>query len=167
MANPENNLTAFYVSAFATLKNTLLGLGGTQFDPVRYSIRPVMETVIARFFERYQREGRATSAELVAMANQVTDHTMPLERLVRFQAVFNRFAYVADVKLEATGGTLTQRGAEIELLSMSNELSRFYLRGSPLAMSDYRTRVVQAIHHEHGPDRLKVRWDPIAHMYGY
>lgn len=167
VANPENNLTGFYVSAFATLQNTLLTMGGQHFDPARFSIRPVMETIVARFFETYQREGRVTASELVAIANQVTDHAMPLERLVRFQTVFQRFAYVADVKLEATGGTLTQRGTQIELLSMSNELTRFFLRDSPLAMSDYRTRVVQAIQHEHKGGRLHIRWDPIAHMYGY
>ncbi|HRP05749.1 MAG TPA: hypothetical protein PLV87_12630, partial [Opitutaceae bacterium] len=167
VASPENNLTGFYASAFGTLQNALLGMGDQHFDPARFSIRPVMETIVARFFETYQREGRVTASELVTIANQVTDHTMPLERLVRFQTVFQRFAYVADVKLEATGGTLTQRGTQVELLSMSNELTRFFLRESPLAMSDYRTRVVQAIQHEHAGGRLQVRWDPIAHMYGY
>lgn len=167
LANRDNDLTGLYVSIFATLQNALLGLSGDLYDGRRLSMRPVMETVISRFFDIYQRSGRISAAELIDIANDVTDGAAPLERLLRFQSIFERFAYFADVELSATGGSLTERGTAIELLTMANEVSRFFLRGSPLAMSDFRTRVVRGMTHEIAGDRVILRWEPIAHMYGY
>ena len=167
VTSPGNDLTGFYVSLFGTLKNAVLGLSGDLFDDRRISVRPVMETIVSRFFAEYQRHGRVSAQALIDIANDVTDHAAPLERLLRFQSIFDRFAHVADVTLEATGGSLTQRGEAVELLTMANEVSRFYLRGSPLSMADFRTRVVRGIRHEARPDHVLVSWEPIAHMYGY
>lgn len=167
LANRQNDLTGLYVSIFGTLQRAILGLSGDLYDGRRLSIRPVMETVVSRFFDVYQRNGRISAAELVDIANDVTDGSVPLERLLRFQSIFDRFSYFADVELSATGGTLTERGPDIELLTMANEVSRFFLRGSPLSMSDFRTRVVRGISHEISADRIILRWEPIAHMYGY
>lgn len=165
--NADNDVTGFYVSVFGTLQNALLDMGGNLFQLRRHSIRPVMETIVARFFDQYQREGTISALDLIGIANQVTDSTLPLERLLRFQSVYGRYAYVADVQLTSTGGSLTQRGASIEVLTMNNELSRFFLRESAYEMSDFRTHIVQDINHNRIEDGIELTWDPIAHMYGY
>jgi len=163
----ENDVVAFYVSIFGTLQNALAGLGRKRFDPARHSLRPIMETIVAQFIDRYQRQGHASVADIVDIANAVTDSALPLERLARYQTVFEAYAHVEDIDLKNTGGSLTQRVRELELLSMASELGRFYLRDSPFEMSDYRTHVVQNIQHEEREDAMYVRWDPIPHMFGY
>lgn len=167
LANRENELTGLYVSIFTTLQHALLSLSGNLYDGRRLSARPVMETVISRFFDAYQRSGHISAAQLIEIANDVTGGSAPLERILRFQSIFERFAYVADVELTASGGSLTDRGTSIELPTMAQEVSRFFMRGSPLAMSDVRTRLVRRITHEIVGDSVILRWEPIAHMYGY
>jgi hypothetical protein len=163
----ENDVNGFYVSVFGTLQRALAGMGQTRFDHKRHSLRPVMETVVGQFIDRYQRQGSIRASELVAIANQVTDYSLPIERIARYQTVFEEFAHIEDVSLTNTGGSLTQKTNELELLTMSSELGRFYLRNAPYEMSDYRTHIVQNVRHESLSDTLYVNWDPIGHMFGY
>ena len=163
----ENDVIGFYISMFGTLQNSLAGMGRDRFDPERHSLRPVMETIVAQFIDRYQRQGHASASELVAIANAVTDFSLPLERLTRYQTIFDAYAHVEDIDLKNTGGSLTHKVRELELLSMSSELGRFFLRDSPYEMSDYRTHIVQNIHHQESDESMVIRWDPLPHMYGY
>lgn len=165
--SPDNDVFGFYVSIFSTLQKALSDMGRRRFDIRRNSIRPVMETIVAQLMDLFQRNGQVSSSDLINIANSVTDNSLPLERLIRYQSIYDKYAYVHEVELENTGGSLTKRGQDIELLSMANELSRFYLRHSPFEMSDYRTHIVQNVQHANTDDALKVRWDPIPHMYGY
>ena len=163
----QNDVVGFYVSVFGTLQNALVAMGRERFDPDRHSIRPVMETIVAQFIDRYQRNGAATAQDLLNIANAVTDHSLPLERLLRYQTIFDTHAHIEDIELKNTGGSLTQRSRHLELLNMSSELNRFFLRSAPYEMSDYRTHVVQNVRHETADENLIVRWDVIPHMYGY
>lgn len=163
----DNDVIGFYVSIFGTLQNALTGMGRDRFDPERHSIRPVMETIVARFVDSYQRNGQATAEDLVSITNAVTDHALPVERLTRYETIFDNYAHVQDVALKNTGGSLTRKTREIELLSMESELSRFYVHDSPFEMSDFRTHVVQNIRHFQTDTEIAVYWDPIPHMYGY
>ncbi len=92
---------------------------------------------------------------------------MPLERLFRFAKVFRDHEYVEQIELENTGGSFTRIGDNLELLTMNNEVRRFYLAGSPFEMSDYRTQVVQRITETRSDAGLVIAWVPISHMYGY
>ncbi len=163
----DNDVVGFYISVFGTLQNAFVGMGQFRFDPDRHSVRPVMETVVSQFIDQYQRKGAATAQDLIDIANSVTDYTLPLERLLRYQSIFDEYAHVEDIDLKNTGGSLTQRSRQLELLSMSNELIRFYLRGAPYEMSDYRTHVVQNVRHKESDGNTIVHWDAIPHMYGY
>jgi hypothetical protein len=163
----DNDVIGFYASIFGTLQNALAGMGQSRFSPDRHSIRPVMETIVAQFVDLYQRNGQASSSDLIAIAEAVTDHSLPLARLARFQTIFDGYAHIEDNELRNTGGSLTQKDRQLELLSMSSELARFYLRESPYEMSDYRTHIVQNVRHESNDTGVYVRWDPIPHMYGY
>ena len=163
----DNDVNGFYVSVFGTIHKALVGLGGSRFNSRVNSIRPIMETVTAQFIDLYQRKGAVTATDLIQIVNDITDNSLPLERLIRYQTVFEEHAHIADVDLTNTGGSLTQRTREIELLTLSSELSRFFLRDSPYEMSDYRTHIVQDIDHSEIEEGVYVHWDPIAHMYGY
>lgn len=165
--SPDNDVLGFYVSVFGTLQKALGDMGRHRFDIHRHSLRPVMETIVTQFKDEFQRRGSISAAELIRIANRVTDNSLPLERLVRYQSIFEAYSHVEDIELENTGGSLTRRGRDIELLTMANELSRFYLRQAPFEMSDYRTRIVQNVTHRQEADVLQVTWDPIPHMYGY
>ena len=163
----DNDVTGFYVSVFGTVQNALVRLGETRFNYQRHSIRPVMETIVSQFIDLYQRQGSITATDLIAIANGVTDNSLPLERIIRFQTIFDHYAHVSDVELTNTGGSLTQRNPELELLTMSSELGRFFLKSAPYEMSDFRTHIVQNMRHSSGENSVDVSWDPIAHMYGY
>jgi len=163
----ENDVVAFYVSVFGTLQNTLAGMGRDRFDQTRHSLRPVMETIITQFVDQYQRQGHITSTDLVTIANAVIDNALPIERITRYQTIYDTYAHIEDVGLKNTGGSLTQKVSQIELLTMASEVGRFYLRSSPFEMSDYRTHIVQNIRHHDSDTGLQIRWDPIPHMYGY
>ena len=163
----DNDVSGFYFSVFGTLQNALVEMGSDRFDLARFSVRPVMETIVARSLDLYQRQGSLSASQIVEIANRVTDHTLPLERLTRYETVFTQFAYVADVELDHTGGSLTRRSRQIELLTMRSELVRFFVRDAPYEMSDFRTHIVQNVHHEPQDNGTFVSWDPIPHMYGY
>ena len=168
IANAQNdNLHGFYTSVLGTLQNTLINMGAGRFHPHRHSIRPVMETIVHQFKEDFQRRGSIYARDLVAIANDVTDHSMPLERLFRFPRVFRDHVYVEEVALENTGGSFTRLGKDLELLTMQNEVRRFYLAGSPFEMSDYRTQVVQGVRDTTTDRGRVISWVPISHMYGY
>ncbi|NKC01810.1 MAG: hypothetical protein GKR90_25375 [Pseudomonadales bacterium] len=163
----DDNLHGFYASVIGTLQNALVGMGETRFHPDRHSLRPVMETIVYQFKEEFQRRGSIRAGDLIRIANQVTDHSMPLERLFRFAKVFRDHEYVEQIELENTGGSFTRLGDNLELLTMNNEVRRFYLAGSPFEMSDYRTQVVQRITETRSDAGLVIAWVPISHMYGY
>lgn len=165
--SPANDVVGFYSSVFGTLQNALVAMGRNHFDPDRFSIRPVMETIVAQSIDTYQRQGQLSASQLVDIANFVTDSSLPLERLIRFQTVFDQYSYIEDVPLSNTGGSLTDRSSKRELLSMSSEVRRFFLRDSPFEMSDYRTHIVQNIHQKPSQHGYQLQWDPIPHMYGY
>ena len=117
--------------------------------------------------DRYQRQGHASSTDLIDITNAVSDNSLPIERVTRYQTIFDSYAHIEDVNLKNTGGSLTKKVREVELLSMESELGRFYLRHSPFEMSDFRTHVVQNIRHHDSDREMLVVWDPIPHMYGY
>lgn len=164
---PNNDVLGFYVSVFGTIQKALGEMGRDRFDIRHHSMLPVMETIVTLFKDEFQRSGSISAAQLVDIANRVTDRALPLERLVRYQSIFESYSHVEDIELENTGGSLTRRGHDIELLTMFNELSRFFLRQAPFEMSDYRTHIVQNVRHVQKEDALQVSWDPIPHMYGY
>lgn len=164
---PDNDVNAFYASVFGTLQNALTRIGAQRFDVSRHSIRPVMETIVAQFVDHFQRHGSINSAQLIEIANRVTDHSLPLERLIRYETIFQEYAHVQNVDIDNTGGSLTERSQQVELLTMGSEVSRFYVRNAAYEMSDYRTHIVQNVRHHVVGDILEVEWEPLGHMYGY
>lgn len=167
LSSPENDVFGFYASIFGTLQTTLVGMGSEMFKHDRYSVRPIMETVVVQFMDTFQRQGSITSKQLVNLASDVIDHSIPLARLPRYDDIFHEYKYIADGSLEATGGSLIRRGDAVQLLTLDNEVTRFYTSSAPYEMSDYRTHVVQNIAHIQNPSSIEITWEPIAHMDGY
>lgn len=167
LSSPENDVFGFYASIFGTLQTTLVGMGSELFKHGRYSVRPIMETVVVQFMDAFQRQGSITSKQLVKLASEVIDHSIPLARLPRYDDIFHEYKYIAEGSLEATGGSLIRRGDAVQLLTLDNEVTRFYTSSAPYEMSDYRTHVVQNISHTRATDDIEISWEPIPHMYGY
>jgi hypothetical protein len=162
-----DDLIAFLLSAFATLHAALLDMGEGRFTPEGQSIRPVMETVVARALEQYQRNGRLSGTDLVRIADEVTGGSLPLARLTRFPDVYATFAHVEPITLSDLKGHLTRRDRVADAPTLQAELTRFFVRDAPLELSDPRTHVPQSVRHSRDGDQLLVEWHPLPHMDGY
>ena len=161
----DNDLTAFLISALATIENALLGLGSDKFDRQYRPVRRVMEPIAVNLLDRYQVDGLVLAIDLVEFINNSTGDEIPIGRLLRFDTIFEQYRHVEPVEIHDNGGSLTRRTRRLQLSSLSNELERFFLLGSPLEMSDYRTHLVQNVNFDSETGVL--RWDALPHMYGY
>jgi hypothetical protein len=162
-----DDLIAFLLSAFATVHAALLEMGEGRFNPDGQSIRPVMETLVARALDQYQRDGRLSGTELVRIADEVTGGSLPLARLTRFPDVYATFAHVEPITLSDLKGHLARRDRVADAPTLEAELTRFFVRDAPLELSDPRTHVPQGVRHTLDGDRLLVEWHPLPHMDGY
>ena len=162
-----DDLIAFFLSAFGTLHTAILEMAPERFSPDRQSIRPVMEVVVARALEQYQRDGRLSATDLVRIADEVTGGSLPLGRLTRFPDVYESFAHVEPITLSDLKGHLTRRDRVADPPTLEAELNRFFVRDAPLELSDPRTHVPQGVRHALKHDALLVEWHPLPHMDGY
>jgi hypothetical protein len=163
----STDLMAFLLAAFGTLQNALVTMAPERFDPRHQSLRPVLETAIARALDAYRLQGTLTAAELVAIAESVTGGDLPLARLLRFPDVYSALVTLTDTPLQSTAGTLTRRSAVLRPATLQSELDRFFLDRSPLEMTDVRTHSVQNLSHHVRADALELTWTPLPHIDGY
>jgi hypothetical protein len=163
----RTDLLAFLLAAFGTVHNALASMAPDRFDPRYQSLRPVMETIIARALEQYRSTGALTAAELVAIANRVTGDELPLARLLRFPDVYSALVTLTDVPLQAETGTLTKRSTVVRPPTLQSEVDRFFLDRSPLEMADSRTYAVQNLGHRLRSDGVELTWTPLPHVDGY
>lgn len=162
-----DDLIAFLLSAFGTIHTAILQMAPERFSPDGQSIRPVMESVVARALEQYQRDGRLSATDLVRIADEVTGGSLPLGRLTRFSDVYESFAHVEPITLSDLKGHLTRRDRVADPPTLEAELNRFFVRDAPLELSDPRTHVPQGVRHVLKADELLLEWHPLPHMDGY
>lgn len=161
----NSDLTAFMVSALVTLENTLLSAGSESFNSVYRPVRQVMEALSVFFLDTYQVQGYVNAEDLIVFLRNATGGEIPIGRLLKFAKIFDENKHVLDVQLTHTGGSLTRLTREFQLATLENELKRFFLMGSPLEMSDFRTHLVQNVMYDSTSRVLS--WDALPHMYGY
>jgi hypothetical protein len=162
-----DDLIAFLLSAFGTIHTAILQMAPERFSPNGQSIRPVMESVVARALEQYQRDGRLSATDLVRIADEVTGGSLPLGRLTRFSDVYQSFAHVEPITLSDLKGHLTRRDRVADPPTLEAELNRFFVRDAPLELSDPRTHVPQGVRHVLKDDAMLLEWHPLPHMDGY
>ena len=161
----DSDLTAFLISALATIENALLGLGPDKFDRQYRPVRRIMEPIAVNLLDGYQVDGFVLAGDLIDFIRNSTGDEIPIGRLLRFASIFEQYRHVEPVDIHDSGGSLTRRTRRLQLSSLTNELERFFLLGSPLEMSDYRTHLVQNVVFDRETGLLS--WDALPHMYGY
>ncbi len=155
------------IAFLLTIHTAILAMAPERFSPDGQSIRPVMEAIVGRALEQYQREGRLSATDLVRIADEVTGGSLPLGRLTRFPDVYESVAHVEPITLSDLKGHLTRRDRVADPPTLQAELNRFFVRDAPLELSDPRTHVPQGVRHARNADALLVEWHPLPHMDGY
>jgi hypothetical protein len=163
----RSDLVEFLCSAFGTAQSALLRIGRERFVVDQHSIRPVMETLVARSLERFRRTGSLSAADIVEFANAITGSELPLARLVRFPDVYRAARHLEVGDGWSTTEVLVRRTKTLAPPSLQAELDRFFLEGAPLEMTDARTYVVQSVRHRSLAAGLELQWDALPHVYGY